>query len=311
MWAVRGLISSVLDAVDRLAPDAVIVGFDDPDVSIRRERWPQYKAQRAEKLPTLVSQLRLAAVVLADLGIPVFMPPGLEADDVLAAVAATARQDGHRSVVMTSDRDAFALIDETCSVLRILNGGVDASPVLTPPRLQLMLGIRPHQYRDFAALRGDPSDNLPGVRGIGPKTATTLLCALGSASAAFDDVAGDGALVHKALGAAATRRLADPQARAIWTLNCEVMAHQPATLPPLPDVWPLDERTVRRVFALLQLPATLPAALRVFAGVTENPRPVVIPAPRVEPVRLADRGRRRHPPLPRPTATDQLALFAI
>ena len=311
IWAVRGLVSAVLDAVDRLAPDAVVVGFDDPDASVRRQRWPQYKAQRAEKLPTLVSQLVLAARTLAELGIPVVIPTGLEADDVLAAAAAVARRDGHRAVVMTSDRDAFALIDESCSVLRILNGGVESSPLLTPPRLQLLLGIRPGQYRDFAALRGDPSDNLPGVRGIGPKTATALLTALGSAKAAFDDLAVGGGVVAAAVGPAAARKLSEPAARAAWQLNCEVMAHLPAELPALRTIWPLDAQVVRRVFTRLQLPATLKHAMRVFADTTETSRPAPVVVSVVEPVRLADRGRRRHPPLPMPVQSDQLALFAI
>ena len=90
---------------------------------------------------------------------------------------------------MTSDRDSFALIDDNTSVLRIINGGVEASPLLTAARLPLLLGINGAQYRDYAALRGDASDNLPGVRGIGPKTAAKLLAALGSARAAFDDLA--------------------------------------------------------------------------------------------------------------------------
>jgi len=93
------------------------------------------------------------------------MPVGLEADDVLASAARFAAEAGARTVIMTSDRDAFSLIDDNTRVLRIINGGVEASPTLTPERLQLMLGITPAQYRDYAAMRGDASDNLPGVNG--------------------------------------------------------------------------------------------------------------------------------------------------
>ena len=87
-----------------------------------------------------------------------------------------------------------------------------------------MLGITPGQYRDYAAMRGDASDNLPGVNGIGPKTAAKLLCALGSARAAFDDIAAGGDGVVAAVGAGAMRRLADPDARPAWELNCAAMA---------------------------------------------------------------------------------------
>ncbi len=180
-WAVRGLLTQLLAAVERIRPSTVVVGFDDPDTSERRERWPQYKAQRGEKLETLVEQLALAVEVLRELGISVVVPDGLEADDVLASCAEHARVSGARTVVVTSDRDAFALIDDSTTVLRIINGGVDASPLMTADRLVLLLGVRPEQYRDFAALRGDPSDNLPGVRGVGPRTAARLLAEFGTA----------------------------------------------------------------------------------------------------------------------------------
>ncbi|HEY9414954.1 MAG TPA: 5'-3' exonuclease H3TH domain-containing protein, partial [Pseudonocardia sp.] len=187
-WAVRGLLSQLVAAVERVGPDAVVIGFDDPGASVRRERWPSYKAQRGDKLPTLVEQLTDTAEVLRELGVSVVVPPGLEADDVLASVARQAPGMGASTVVMTSDRDAFGLINEHTRVLRVINGGVEASPMLTPERLVLLLGVRPDQYSDFAALRGDPSDNLPGVRGVGPKTAARLLRALDSAEAAFADL---------------------------------------------------------------------------------------------------------------------------
>ncbi len=315
MWAVRGLVGQLLEAVDRLQPDCVVVGFDDPDVSIRRNRWPHYKAQRADKLESLISQLLLAREVLEQLGVVVAVPPGLEADDVLAAVAGLAVRDGFRAVLMTSDRDAFALIDETTSVLRILSGGVESSPLLTPERLQLMLGIRPHQYRDYAALRGDASDNLPGVPGIGPKTAAALLIALGSATAAFDDVVAGGESVRRAVGRSAAARLADPAARAAWEHNCEVMAPQLGVeLPRLTSSLPLASATVRSTCALLDMPAVLPRALRVLAGeeVSAGPDRLAWSSRRAEPTRLADRGRQRFPPLPRkPILLEQPALFSL
>lgn len=201
IWAVRGLLGQLVAAVERIGPDAVVVGFDDPDRSIRRDTWPQYKARRAEKLDSLVEQIALAVEILREMGIAVVVPEALEADDVLASAARFAAGAGARTVIMTSDRDAFSLIDASTRVLRIINGGVEASPLLTPERLVLMLGIRPEQYRDYAALRGDTSDNLPGVTGIGPKTAARLLAELGSAAAAFDDIAAGGHRVSAAVGA--------------------------------------------------------------------------------------------------------------
>jgi DNA polymerase-1 len=271
IWAVRGLLSQIVAAVERVQPSRVIVGFDDPQASARRDRWPQYKAQRTDKLESLVTQLMLARETLDRIGIAVAVPSGWEADDVLASAARHSAEAGGSCVVVTSDRDAFSLIDERTSVLRIINGGVEASPMLTPGRLKLMLGILPAQYRDYAALRGDASDNLPGVRGIGPKTAAKLLCALDTAAAAFDDVAGDGSRVSAAVGAALAARLAEPQARATWELNCAVMAQRRdvelGLEVPHVGALPLSADAVHRAFEAFQLPWTTRSALRALAHV--------------------------------------------
>ncbi len=271
MWAVRGLLSALVAAAERICPDVIVVGFDDPDSSLRREKWPQYKANRVEKLETLVDQLAFAVEVLRELGVAVVVPAGLEADDVLASVAHFAPTVGATTVIMTSDRDAFTLIDEHTNVLRVINGGVEASPMLTPARLVTMLGVRPDQYLDYAALRGDASDNLPGVRGIGPKTAAMVLAALGSARAVFDDIAAGGSRVAQAVGAARARRLGDPQARAAWELNCQVMTmHSDVPLGINPEggvgCLPLTADAVRTTFLAQQLTWTTSAALRVLAG---------------------------------------------
>ena len=267
-WAVRGLLMQLVAAVDRIRPAVVVVGFDDPDESHRRTTWPVYKSNRTDKLDSLVEQLSCAADVLRELGLAVVVPRGLEADDVLASTATRARTSGARTVVVTSDRDAFALIDDDTTVLRIINGGVDASPMMTAQRLVLLLGVRPDQYRDFAALRGDPSDNLAGVRGIGPRTAARLLQEFGSARAAFDDLPA----VRSRLGAGVAAKLAEPDARAAWELNCQVMAMHADV--PLeidlergPGVLPLAADTVGSVFRSQRLVWTVNDALCVLAGV--------------------------------------------
>jgi len=297
-WAVRGLLSQLSAAVDRVCADAVVVGFDDPDVSVRRDRWPTYKAQRGPKPRSLEDQLAAAVEVLRDLGVVVAVPPGLEADDVLASAAAYARTLGARTVLATSDRDSFALVDDDTRVLRILNGGVDASPLLDPARLVMVTGVRPEQYADLAALRGDASDNLPGVPGLGPKTAAALLAALGTAEAAFADAAGDGAACRAAVGAALTRTLATPEAREVWELNRAVMAmHDDAPLgldlPAGTGCLPLAEAAVQQVFSSLEL--QVPSAVRALTGHEPSlPRPADVDAS------WRPRGprRMRHPRLP-------------
>ncbi|WP_409453895.1 5'-3' exonuclease H3TH domain-containing protein [Jatrophihabitans sp.] len=266
-WAVRGLLMQLVAAVDRIRPAAVVVGFDDPGKSVRRDRWPTYKATRVDKLDSLIDQLQCAVEVLRELGVAVVVPPGLEADDVLASTAAQAARLGATAVVVTSDRDAFALIDDTTRVLRIINGGVEASPLMNADRLVMLLGIRPEQYRDYAALRGDPSDNLPGVRGIGPRTAARLLQEFGSAAAAF----ADRDAVRTKFGAGLAAKLADPAARAAWELNCQVMtmhADVPMDLDLVagPGVLPLPADAVARVFREHQLVWSVNEALCVLAS---------------------------------------------
>ncbi|MHA3701747.1 5'-3' exonuclease [Jatrophihabitans sp. YIM 134969] len=310
IWAVRGLLGQLVAAVERLDPDVVVVGFDDPDDSWRKREWPGYKGTRGEKLDTLVSQLERAVEVLSALGLTVVVPPALEADDVLASTAECARTAGARTVVVSSDRDAFALIDDTTSVLRIIDGGVEASPLLTPDRLHLLLGIRAGQYGDFAALRGDNSDNLAGVQGIGPKTAAKLLGAFGSAAAAFDALEQDPATVVAAIGKGATARLAAPGAREAWERNRAVMRMRTDVAVPLTAGLPLAEDDVRGVYTEHQLTSTLPSALRCLARV-DVPGPVVTRAWNSGASGGGHSWGRpaRHAPLPRRRDEGQLTLF--
>lgn len=312
-WAVRGLLAQLTAAVDRACADAVVVGFDDRASSIRRERWPVYKAHRLPKPETLHEQLDRAVDVLRELGVTVVVPDGLEADDVLASVAAQAPATGARTVVVTSDRDSFSLVDEHTRLLRILNGGVDASPLLDPVRLQMVSGVRPDQYLDLAALRGDASDNLPGVKGFGAKTAVKLLSGLGTAADAFADAAAGGERCTAAVGAARARTLATDEARERWQLNREVMTMvRTADVGLGPgaasgDVTVLDERTVVAVYArhgldpraavralLLREPATTPPP---SYDVRATPPPAVTRFPPL-----------RRPAEPEPTSVQE-ALF--
>ena len=300
MWAVRGLLSQLAAAVDRTCADAVVVGFDDPAASVRRQRWPSYKAHRVPKPATLEQQLAAAVEVLRAMGVVVAVPPGLEADDVLASAAAYARTVGARTVVATSDRDSFSLIDDNTRMLRILNGGVDASPMLDPQRLEMVTGVRPDQYLDFAALRGDVSDNLPGVPGIGPKTAARLLAEFDTATAAFDDACADGERCRQALGAATAAKLRLPPAKSAWELNRAAMAmvcDAPLglDLPTEVGCLPLDEEAVRSTYAWLDL--HVPTAVRALTGKEPTaPRPVDADASWRPP-----RGKisMRFPPLPK------------
>ncbi|SFJ66006.1 5'-3' exonuclease H3TH domain-containing protein [Cellulomonas sp. KH9] len=278
-WAVKGALSQILGAVDRVAADAVVIGFDDAAGNARKAAHPHYKAHRTEKPADLVTQLSLAVDVFWSAGLHVVIPDGLEADDVLASAAATATAAGWHTVVCTSDRDAFALVNETTSVLRIINGGVEASPVLTPERLRILLGIDAGQYRQYAAMRGDASDNLTGIRGIGEKTGVALLNAFGTVEAAFQDVdTNGGARVAEVLGKACVKKLADPDGRAAFWENVELMTmrtdldlEMDLVAGSGPGVLPVDPQGLHDALARVELHSLQWLAARVLAGAAQAP----------------------------------------
>ncbi|GIE85992.1 5'-3' exonuclease [Actinoplanes regularis] len=243
--ALRGLIGFLARAAAQLRPDAVLVGFDCPHESARRADHPGYKAHRPEKPAELTRQLTIAPELLRAAGVGTVVPRSYEADDVLASSAAAARASGWRSVLMTSDRDAFALIDDATSVLRIRNGGFDRSVLVDQEALPALYGVHPWQYMDFAALRGDPSDNLPGVRRFGARTAARLLAAFGSVDAAWQ---ADHSAVREAVGDLAATSFREPVSREIVERNRRLMRMRRDLPVPAPETarLPLDYLVIRR-----------------------------------------------------------------
>jgi len=285
-WALHGMLRQIIEAIDGFAPDAVIFGLDDRTSSVRRDFYPAYKAGRTEKDPALIEQLDRAGALLDALGLATLTPPGLEADDVNASAAAWARTNDWNCVIITSDRDAFAQISDHTQVLRLIDGGLNGSPLLNPARLYTMYGVAAERYLEYAALRGDASDNLPGVTGIGEKTAAVLLEQAGSMQAVWADInSNDGmALVAaldgwaeesgvRRLGATVVRRLTAPGARERFDFNVHIMAgHDDLDLgltpdrPGSPGLLPLDLDRVGQVVGFLNVEATTALALRVLSS---------------------------------------------
>ncbi|MGI9015530.1 MAG: 5'-3' exonuclease [Euzebya sp.] len=169
-----GFLALLAAVVDIVRPASTIIGFDCRAESVRKARWPDYKGQRPDKPDVLDELLDQIPQALDSLGGCVVVHRGYEADDVCGSVAAAATNARRRCVIATSDRDAFSLVNEATSVLRIRSGMHRAQRVDTT-RFRRELGIAPGQYTEFAALRGDSSDNIPGIMGIGPKRARDLL----------------------------------------------------------------------------------------------------------------------------------------
>ncbi|MET1134131.1 MAG: 5'-3' exonuclease H3TH domain-containing protein [Aeromicrobium sp.] len=284
-WALHGMLRQIIEAIERFAPDAVIFGLDDRVASWRADFYPDYKAGRAPKDAALVEQLDRAGTFLDALGLATVTPPGLEADDVSASGARWARDNGWNCVIITSDRDAFAHISEHTQVLRLINGGIDGSPLLNPARLLSMYGVAAEHYLAFAALRGDPSDNLPGVSGIGEKTAAMLLTQAGSMQTVWADIdhnegrtlaatldAWAAETGSRRMGATIVRRLAAPQARERFDFNVRLMSGREdldlgltPDVPGTPGLLPLDLGRVNTVVSYLGVETTTTLAVRVLS----------------------------------------------
>lgn len=152
--------------------DAVVVAFDH-EVNQRKQHSPEYKAAR-DTDPELREHLRALPAQVADAGLHVVVEHGAEADDLLAATTRECTERGWRCTVLSSDRDLLALVSDTVTLLRPRATMADLGHY-DPAAVRREYGVRPDQYTELAALRGDPSDGLDGVTGIGPKTAARLL----------------------------------------------------------------------------------------------------------------------------------------
>jgi 5'-3' exonuclease len=285
-WALHGMLRQILEAIDQFAPDALLFGLDDRTTSVREGLYPDYKAGRAAKDPLLVEQLDRAGALLDALGFRTVTRDGLVADDVNASAASWAGREGWDCVIVTSDRDSFANISEHTKVLRVIDGGIGGSPLLDPRRLHTMYGVAATSYLEFAALRGDASDNLPGVAGVGEKSAALLLEAAGSMAAVWADLehAGGATLVAaldsyaaesggRRTGAGLLRKLTADGAREQFELNRSLMTSETDVdlgLDPAPGAGdgrlPLDPDVVARVVGHLGRPETTELAVRVLGA---------------------------------------------
>lgn len=177
-WAVFGFFKALFDLLKdkklNLKPDSIAVAFDVSKATFRLEKYENYKANRLSMPDTLKSQLDLIQEGLAAFDIPIYTMQGYEGDDVIGTIAKQAKKEGHTVYILTGDKDSFQLIDD--------NGLIN---VLIPQKGEIIkynkqevfnkMEVYPNQIVDYKALCGDSSDNIPGIKGIGPKSASTLL----------------------------------------------------------------------------------------------------------------------------------------
>lgn len=176
--AVYGFCTMFLNVLTNEAPTHVAVAFDVSRQTFRTERYSEYKANREKSPEEFVSQIGLVDKFLDAFKVKTLRKSGFEADDLIATMAKKGAANGFEVLILTGDRDAFALANESITVLYALRG-VSEIARMTPAAIQTKYGLTPKQYPDFAALRGDSSDNLPSVPGVGEKTATKWITEYG------------------------------------------------------------------------------------------------------------------------------------
>jgi DNA polymerase-1 len=180
-----GFANMLVGLWDAERPRAVLVGFDSLDTpTYRHEALPAYQSGR-EFPDDLLEQLDLLPQLVAALGFAFAKAPGYEADDFLGAIVNKEEKARRRVLVATSDRDLFQLASERTTILQPTRG-VSEIVRVGPEEVRARYGVEPKQVPDFIALRGDPSDRIPGARGVGAKTAAAVLAQYGSLEAALD-----------------------------------------------------------------------------------------------------------------------------
>jgi DNA polymerase-1 len=184
---IYGFASMLANMLRDERPTHVGVAFDVSRQTFRTDLFADYKANRSRSPAEFKSQLKILDDLLAAMGLATLRVPGFEADDIIATLATTAEAAGFEVLISTGDRDVLQLISDNVTVLYFIRGVSEATR-FTPERLRERYGLTPRQYPDFAALRGDPSDNLPSIPGIGEKTAAKWIREFGSLTALAERV---------------------------------------------------------------------------------------------------------------------------
>src|SRR5207247_2331747 len=186
--AVFGFTSMLINLLKDHKPDGIGVAFDRPEPTFRHELVPDYKAGRAEAPDILRQQMGLVRQVAETLKIPMVDAAGYEADDVIATLATQAKERGDEVIIVTGDRDEYQLVEDPCARVLYNRRGVSDYVLYDETGIKEKTGVTPELYPQYAALRGDPSDNLPGVPGVGEKTAAKLINTYGDLDGVFANV---------------------------------------------------------------------------------------------------------------------------
>ncbi len=183
--AVYGFLTMLLRAIDNLKPDYLAVAFDLPAPNFRQQLYTQYQEKRPEMVGNLRDQIPLVFEMLEMLKIPHFEVAGFEADDCLGTLSFQAKEQGIETVIVTGDRDMLQLVNGAVKVCVPVKG-LSETKTYDHRMIEEEFGVTPSQWVDVKALKGDGSDNYPGVRGIGPKTAQNLITKFGTLEKVYE-----------------------------------------------------------------------------------------------------------------------------
>lgn len=192
--AVYGFLLTLFKAIKDVKANYVVACFDTPKPTFRHEKFEKYKAHRPETPRDIVSQFALTEEVLRAFEIPIFKKDGFEADDLVATIAERAKSQNIETYIVSGDLDNLQLVGDTIK-LYTLGKGIKDSILYDEQRVVERFGVKPSQMNDFKALTGDPSDNIPGVSGIGKKTAAELIQQYGSIENLYSELSTDTAVL--------------------------------------------------------------------------------------------------------------------
>ena len=184
--AVFGFTNIVLRAIGDAKPDRIAVAFDLGKPTFRHERYAEYKATRTRMPDDMRDQIPKVREVVKALGIPVYEQEGYEADDAIATLVGQAEAAGLETVILTGDLDMLQLVSDHTKLMVSLRGGIANTVTYDLARIDERWGLRPDQMLDYKALKGDPTDNIPGIPGVGEKTASKLIATWGTLDALYE-----------------------------------------------------------------------------------------------------------------------------
>src|SRR3954469_5973044 len=263
--AVYGFTSMLLNLVRDHQPDGIGVAFDRPEPTFRHEAVVDYKAGRNAAPDILKQQMGLVRQVVEALRIPIIEAPGFEADDIIATLATHARDQGDEVLIVTGDRDVYQLVEDPLIQVLYNRRGVSDYALYDEAGIEERCGIPPKLYTQYASLRGDTSDNLPGVPGVGEKTAAKLINAYGGVEGIYEHVDEQTPKLRANLAEH------EPQVRS----NSEVMVLlRDVPLEIAPDglrLEPFDQEEVRKLFDFLEFRTLQERLVEAFGDVKGGP----------------------------------------